>query len=174
MPNGDKGSGDILPRTLSAIFQPRVVVLDRCRASALHDTICRSAGRTCEDFTRVLSAVVRAISHFPKYRVRRDYKAAAGPHPANPEDRRRPPSLSGCIVPSNYRCASCALQHLSLPHVKHATSFHRCVLPESLEPCHGIPAGLTECLVYFYIDIIHNCVIYHNNHIIRYYLFSCV
>lgn len=60
-------------------------------------------------------------------------------------------------------CSTCRF-----PHVKHATSFHRCVLPESLEPCHGIPAGLTECLVYFYIDIIHNCVIYHNNHIIRY------
>lgn len=37
--NGDKGSCDILPGTLSAIFQPRVVVFDRCRPSVLHNNM---------------------------------------------------------------------------------------------------------------------------------------
>lgn len=77
-------------------------------------------------------------------------------YPTNPEDHRWPPSLSGCIVPSNYRCASFALQHLSLPYVKQATSFHRCVLPESLEQCHDkLSIELIKCLFFIYRNIIY-------------------
>lgn len=52
--NGDKGSSDILPGTLSAIFQPRVVVFDRCRPSVLHNNM-QVEQLTCDDFTLGLS-----------------------------------------------------------------------------------------------------------------------
>lgn len=43
-----------------------------------------------------------------------------------------PASLSGCIVQSNFRCASCVLQHLLLHYVKCTTSFHGKISRQSL------------------------------------------
>lgn len=56
-------------------------------------------------------------------------------------------SLSGCIVQSNFRCASCVLQHLLLHHVKHATSFH----PRVLKRFHTFPTIVCECLIRYLI-----------------------
>lgn len=53
-------------------------------------------------------------------------------------------SLSGCIVQSNFRCASCVLQHLLLPHVKHTSSFHRYAFPESLSRFHKLSMIIYE------------------------------
>lgn len=42
-------------------------------------------------------------------------------------------SLSGCIVQSNFRCASCVLKHLLLRYVKRAAAFHGKIFRQSLQ-----------------------------------------
>lgn len=42
-------------------------------------------------------------------------------------------SLSGCIVQSNFRCASCVLKHLLLRYVKRSAAFHGKIFRQSLQ-----------------------------------------
>lgn len=162
--NVDKGSSDILPRTLSAIFQPRVVKFDRCRPSVLHNNMQVGQARVKTSHGSIpqpsRQSVIFPSTKLSTIKGQHVCHPAVSLYPTNPKDHRWPPSLSGCIVPSNYRCASCALQHLSLAHVRQATSFHRCVLLESLEQCHELSMGLIECLFHPYINIIHKYTIY--------------
>lgn len=111
------------PKCCSFIFQPVAVLCNRSR------TIWRATGvRRVQRINKSVKAVhedYRLMVSIDRSREQADAEHSGSHGVSIRQSAQIPPaSLSGCIVQSNFRCASCVLQHLLLHHVKCAASFH--------------------------------------------------